>query len=53
MTAGVAEASEVVRLVSPVPGHFDLGTGYHGNVWLDLDALLLRPSLFTGPASGG
>ena len=26
-------------------GHFDLGTGYHGDVWLDLDALFLRPAL--------
>ena len=26
-------------------GHFDLGTGYHGDVWLDLDALFLRPSV--------
>jgi orotate phosphoribosyltransferase len=26
-------------------GHFDLGTGFHGDVWLDLDALFLRPAL--------
>jgi orotate phosphoribosyltransferase len=26
-------------------GHFELGTGYHGDVWLDLDALFLRPAL--------
>jgi orotate phosphoribosyltransferase len=39
------EPSEVVQLARPLPGHFDLGTGYHGDVWLDLDALLLRPSL--------
>jgi len=39
------EPSEVVRLARPRPGHFDLGTGYHGDVWLDLDALLLRPAL--------
>ena len=41
----------MVRLARPRSGHFDLGTGYHGNVWLDLDALLLRPALlrpFTG-----
>jgi len=36
--------SAVVRLARPRRGHFDLGTGYHGNVWLDLDALFLRPS---------
>jgi orotate phosphoribosyltransferase len=34
----------VVRLARPRRGHFDLGTGYHGDVWLDLDALFLRPS---------
>jgi orotate phosphoribosyltransferase len=26
-------------------GHFDLGTGFHGDIWLDLDALFLRPAL--------
>jgi orotate phosphoribosyltransferase len=35
---------EVVRLARPRSGHFDLGTGYHGDLWLDLDALFLRPS---------
>jgi orotate phosphoribosyltransferase len=35
----------VVELARPRRGHFDLGTGYHGDVWLDLDALFLRPSL--------
>lgn len=35
--------SEVNRLAQPRSGHFDLGTGYHGDVWLDLDALFLRP----------
>jgi len=34
----------VVRLARPRPGHFDLGTGYHGDLWLDLDALFLRPA---------
>jgi orotate phosphoribosyltransferase len=34
----------VVGLARPRRGHFDLGTGYHGDVWLDLDALFLRPS---------
>src|SRR6202020_2001141 len=33
------------RLAQPRRGHFDLGTGYHGDLWLDLDALLLRPAL--------
>ncbi len=35
----------VVELVRARRGHFDLGTGYHGDVWLDLDALFLRPAL--------
>jgi len=35
----------VLRLARPRQGHFDLGTGYHGDVWLDLDALFLRPAL--------
>ena len=37
--------SRVIRLARPRSGHFDLGTGYHGDVWLDLDALFLRPAL--------
>ena len=37
--------SLIIRLVRARSGHFDLGTGYHGNVWLDLDALFLRPAL--------
>jgi orotate phosphoribosyltransferase len=39
------ESSGVIRLARPRSGHFDLGTGYHGDLWLDLDSLLLRPSL--------
>jgi orotate phosphoribosyltransferase len=38
------ESSEVIELARPRPGHFDLGTGYHGDLWLDLDALFLRPA---------
>jgi orotate phosphoribosyltransferase len=34
----------VVQFARPRRGHFDLGTGYHGDVWLDLDALFLRPA---------
>ena len=34
----------VARLAQPRRGHFDLGTGYHGDLWLDLDALFLRPA---------
>jgi orotate phosphoribosyltransferase len=35
----------VIELVRPRRGHFELGTGYHGDVWLDLDGLFLRPGL--------
>jgi len=35
---------ELNRLAHPRSGHFDLGTGYHGDLWLDLDALYLRPA---------
>ncbi len=37
--------SRPIELAHPRHGHFDLGTGYHGDVWLDLDALFLRPSV--------
>jgi orotate phosphoribosyltransferase len=37
--------SGVTGLARPRRGHFDLGTGFHGDVWLDLDALFLRPAL--------
>jgi orotate phosphoribosyltransferase len=36
--------SEVNRLAQPRSGHFDLGTGYHGDVWLNLDGLFLQPA---------
>jgi orotate phosphoribosyltransferase len=36
--------SGVRGLAQPRRGHFELGTGYHGDVWLDLDALFLRPA---------
>ncbi|HEY5396910.1 MAG TPA: hypothetical protein VIL16_16095 [Trebonia sp.] len=35
----------MIELARPRYGHFDLGTGYHGDVWLDLDALFLRPAV--------
>jgi orotate phosphoribosyltransferase len=43
------ESWEAVQLAQPVRGHFDLGTGYHGDMWLDLDALLLRPAVLRQP----
>jgi orotate phosphoribosyltransferase len=36
-------SADVTELARPVRGHFDLHTGYHGDVWLDLDALFLWP----------
>jgi orotate phosphoribosyltransferase len=32
-------------LADPRRGHFDLGTGFHGDLWLDLDGLFSRPAL--------
>ena len=37
--------SGLIGLARPRRGHFDLGTGFHGDLWLDLDAVFLRPSL--------
>lgn len=34
----------MIERARPRHGHFDLGTGYHGDVWLDLDALFARPA---------
>ena len=45
----MVEFPEAVQLARPRSGHFDLGTGYHGDLWLDLDALLLRPALLRAP----
>jgi hypothetical protein len=38
-------------LAGPRGGHFDLGTGFHGDLWLDLDGLFSRPGgvPLTGP----
>src|SRR5580693_7533225 len=38
--------SRLIELADPRYGHFDLGTGYHGDLWLDLDRLFLRPALW-------
>jgi len=40
---------ELVQLAQPSRGHFDLGTGFHGDVWLDLDLLFLQPALLRQP----
>jgi orotate phosphoribosyltransferase len=41
---GSGRLPAVARLAQPRRGHFDLGTGFHGDLWLDLDALFLRPA---------
>ena len=33
-----------LRLLSARRGHFALESGHHGNLWLDLDSLFLRPA---------
>jgi orotate phosphoribosyltransferase len=38
-------AEALSGLAGPRRGHFDLGTGFHGDLWLDLDALFARPAL--------
>ena len=35
----------LISLASPRHGHFDLGTGNHGDLWLDLDGLFLHPAI--------
>jgi len=38
-------AEALAGLTHPRRGHFDLGTGFHGDLWLDLDGLFSRPAL--------
>ncbi len=35
---------ELLNLLAARKGHFKLESGHHGNLWLDLDLLFLRPS---------
>jgi orotate phosphoribosyltransferase len=35
----------LISLARPRHGHFDLATGNHGDVWLDLDGLFLHPEV--------
>jgi orotate phosphoribosyltransferase len=37
-------AEALAGLAGPRRGHFDLGTGFHGDLWLDLDGLFSRPA---------
>ena len=43
--------ADLSQLARPQRGHFDLGTGFHGDLWLDLDALFLWPVRLR-PAAG-
>lgn len=43
------ETWDAVLMAQPSRGHFDLGTGYHGDVWLDLDGLFHRPAWLRPP----
>jgi len=36
--------SDILNLLAARNGHFRLESGHHGNLWLDLDPLFLRPS---------
>jgi orotate phosphoribosyltransferase len=42
---GMTPDEALAGLAGPRRGHYDLGTGFHGNLWLDLDALFSRPAL--------
>jgi orotate phosphoribosyltransferase len=35
---------ELLKLLAARKGHFKLESGHHGNLWLDLELLFLRPS---------
>ena len=35
--------AEFLKLLNARQGHFRFESGHHGNLWLDLDLLLLRP----------
>jgi len=43
--------ADLSQLARPRRGHFDLGTGFHGDLWLDLGALFLWPARLR-PAAG-
>jgi orotate phosphoribosyltransferase len=41
------ERSGLLELLDGRSGHFQLESGHHGELWLDLDAFLLRPALLS------
>ncbi len=36
--------NELLKLLTARQGHFNLESGHHGNLWLDLDLLFVRPA---------
>lgn len=40
--------NELVRLLAGRKGHFRLESGHHGDLWLDLDLMLVRPGSLRG-----
>lgn len=46
MAEGVnAPSDELVTMMAPRRGHYLLESGHHGDLWLDLDALFVRPNM--------
>jgi orotate phosphoribosyltransferase len=41
---GSSLPEELIELLSVRKGHFELESGHHGDLWLDLDLLFLRPA---------
>jgi orotate phosphoribosyltransferase len=41
------ESAGLIELLDGRSGHFRLESGHHGELWLDLDAFLLRPALLS------
>jgi orotate phosphoribosyltransferase len=41
------ESAGLLELLDGRSGHFQLESGHHGELWLDLDTFLLRPALVT------
>lgn len=44
MTSEAKPAQDLLELIDGRQGHFQLESGHHGDLWLDLDTLLLHPA---------
>ena len=45
---------EIVELMSGTRGHFRFESGHHGELWLELDSMFVRPgALSSGPGVAG